>query len=221
MPPVTFPNHGILTATLINPTGPEVWHNSLDMVWAAGIPPAPSDPVISSYITWLRGITRDDAVLQDVRLRNWTRGAQPFFSNPALWVLEVDLPCNAYSAGAFPGTPLGEPTLGEVCARLVKNNSGSALRAPSLFIRDIFFNTMITSQPGGPPVATFGSNVNPTLLDAWTLAHLGPYLQANPFPRFCNIQYSAKHSVGPFDTQIASIKFKDVAMRDLSHTAKK
>jgi hypothetical protein len=27
--------------------------------------------------------------------------------------------------------------------------------------------------------------------------------------------------VGPFDTQIASIKFKDVAMRDLSHTAKK
>jgi hypothetical protein len=111
--------------------------------------------------------------------------------------------------------------LGEVVARLIKTNLGSALRAPSLFIRNIYFNTMITSQPGGPPIVTFGSNLNPTLMDTWTATHLGPYLQANPLPRFCNIQYSAKHAVGPFDSEILAITYKSTTMRDLSHTAKK
>ena len=220
---ITFADHYVWTATVKANNGPEVWHNSLDFSFEPGVVHGPEDAMFLATSTWLQGLLRNDSTIVEHSLRAWSRGSHPYFSNPAIWVQSLDLVGNAYSTGAYSsiGGFYGTPAVGEVCIRLVKSNAGSALRASSLFIRNSLRATDVTAVAGGPPLWEETSSDIPKRaeVNAWTTLKIGTLIGIIPKPYICNVHYSAKHSVGPLESQISAISCVGPTMRDLTHSS--
>jgi len=224
--PATFPNHYVLTVTTQNIANPTItWHNSIDIVAAAGNVPQPADAEVTAFTSWLQGLERNDSQLISMSLRNWVRGVQPFNAQAAIWTQALALVGNAYSVtGAFnPMTANGAPTLGEVCIRIQRTNFTSGGKLPNMFLRNCARANDITSVAGGhPTMVGGGGQITLAQINTWTNTKLSAYLTNNPLPRYCNVHWSAKPGAPPpFDTPIGAMVAVGPTTHNLSRKSKK
>jgi len=222
--PVTFPNHYVLTLSVANTLNPLiVWRNSIDIVASAGNIPQPTDPVVVAFEGWLQGLLRNDSTIVAATLRNWSRGVQPFNAQAALWEVALALVGNAFTAsGAYGALPVGSPTVGEICIRLQKSNFTTGGRFPNMFLRNSVRTLDVNSVAGGrPTLGAGGGQITFAQVNTFTNAKLSPYLTNNPLPRFCNVHYSNKHAIGPFDTAIGSITALGLTTHNTSRKSSK
>lgn len=224
--PVIDPNTFVLTTFSENITNPNIqWRNSIIVETAPSGSILPADPIVGAWRTFIAGCMRNDSRIVKTSCRKWTRGAQPFFSNPALFEDVTEVVGFAYTdLGFFHGTsiPNGTATVGEVCVRLAKQNAAPALRAPSIFLRNCARQEDLLTTAGGPPAWNLSAHPFDSLLNTFATTTLGAYLgPPTGFPLITNVEYSAKHSIGPTNVVVSTIQYKALTMHNLSRKSPK
>jgi len=214
------PDTFVITIFSHNSANPNLeWRNSFNVQTAPDGSIAPGDAVVGALQQFIAGTQRNDSKVFKTTCRKWSRGAGPFFANPALWDDFTELVGYGYSdAGFVHGTavPNGAPTVGEVVVRMAKQNSAPALRAPSIFLRNVIRNEDLLTVAGGPPSWKVDVSGYESLLNTFAETILGPYIgPPSGFPFLTNVEYSAKHSIGPNNIGVRAVVFKAVSMHDL------
>jgi hypothetical protein len=217
--PITFPNHYTLVVEISANDGLHMWRNSIDIVSTAALgAPQPNDPVVTAFIDFLAGITRDDSTITRALLRNWSRGDQPFSTQAAIWVQVLSQACKNWGAGtAFPAaTDSGTPPLGEIVFLLAKSVFAGTGKTGHMSIRNCYSGAQFTATAGGPPVLVAPDNGTvPPAVNAWADTKLGSFCTDNPEPRFTLVHYSAKDN-SVFDSAMQVPVFERVSMHDIS-----
>lgn len=221
---VLFPNHYTLISFVQSNDLQHEWRNSIDVVAAPGSPPAPSDPIVRAWVSFIAGMSRSDSTVVRTQLRPWSRGKNVFGTGQTIWDNPENTVGDAYGAGGvFISGGDGNTVTGEICAKLVKTNFASGGKVGHLYIRNLPNEANVKASAGGPAVwdlAAFGTNPN-TAINSYALSKLGAYLQDNPLPRFCNVHYSAKTNTGPFESAIGKIVSEDLTSNNLRRSSKK
>lgn len=224
-----FANHGILVVETQANTLLHQWRNTIDMVWATGAAPAYGDPPVTAFVTFLKGLQRDDSTIVKVSLLPYVKGRQPLSLQGSIWEQIVSIPCKNHDAGSaypFNGSS-GSPTVGELCLLLVKGKfDGSGGRVGRMFIRNSPPASDVTATAGGPPTFTTGATATyPPAINTWSTSNLSPYCEDNPFPRYCLIHASKKGTpVGThdiFDSTMTAPVFQRLTMHDITSENRK
>lgn len=213
-----FANHGTLTVTTQSNDEAHTWRNSIDMVWdGTSGPPSYADAIVTAWVTYLKGIQRDDCTIIHAALRNWARGDVPFSEQAAVWEQVTSIPCKNYGSGSAHPTvsvPL-TPVPGEVCLLLAKPIYIGAGRPGHIFLRNSVGQETVVASAGGPPrldpafSAAFISEVN-----TWADTNLVSYVTLSDLPRFCLVHYSKKENT-VFDSSMRLPIFQRLAMHDI------
>ena len=222
--PFSVPDHYTCTVESTSNDLQHTWRNSMDMVYPAGVPPTPSDPILVNFYTWLAGMQRSDSHISKLTMRQWSRGDLPFSEQGALFEIVLNVPGFCYDDGGMvSGVGNHGTTIGEICAEVIKPVFSGKGKPGRLFLRNFYRDIDITSAPGGPPVLT-GAVPGPgqTEFNTWAASRVNIYTEDNPLPRFCIMHWSRVHSPSTyFETAVGHPVLYRPTTHDLSHKAPK
>lgn len=219
MAAVTLADHGTLTVTTQSNDLAHSWRNSMDVQWdhTAG-PPAYADAVIGAFVSFLKGIQRDDCTIIHAALRNWSRGDVAFADQAAIWEQVLAIPCKNYGSGTAHPTvsvPL-TPVPGEICLLMAKPIYIGGGRPGHMFLRNSVGQETVVASAGGPPrldpsfAAAFTTEIN-----TWASTNLVSFVTLTDLPRFCLVHYSKKEGT-VFSSTMRLPILQRLAMHDIS-----
>lgn len=224
-----FANHGTLVVEVETNDLAHDWRNTMELAWDVSGPPAYTDAVITAFVSFIQGSTRDDSHISKVTLFPYVKGRQPLANQGSIWEQNVDLACQDWGTGNVYPAETGSKTapIGEVCVMLVKGKfAGGGGRVGRIFRRNAIPNEWVKTTAGGPP--TFDPVQAPTFVSAWntfTSTKLSAFCTNNPLPRYVLIhaqkltQTPAAHDI--FDTAMAVPVFERLTMHDLNSKNKR
>lgn len=144
-PPVLYPGVYTIICEMENTSDPTIkWRNTYDFQCVT--PPTNTSSLMDNVMHFQDSMTDDDSTFVEMRVYNWSKGANPYPTGLPLFVRTVNAPGDATAAwGRLSHVPAAG---GEVCLNIARRASG-AVKPGRFFFRSTIRDEDVQSLSGG------------------------------------------------------------------------